>query len=82
MKNILQRDESDKIMGGCFEVSKEMGCGFLEAVYQECLEIEFSDRKPPYIPKQPLELSDKERRLKQRCEPDFVCFGYFVVIAP
>jgi len=35
---ILYKDESYKIMGACFEVFKEMGCGFLSAVYQECLE--------------------------------------------
>jgi len=34
---IIYRDESYKIIGACFEVYKEKGCGFLEAVYQECL---------------------------------------------
>ena len=37
---ILYKDESYKIVGACFEVYREKGCGFLEAVYQECLEIE------------------------------------------
>ena len=35
-------DESYAIMGACFEVYREKGCGYLEAVYQECLEIEFA----------------------------------------
>jgi len=39
---LLFKEESYKIMGACFEVYKEMGCGFLESVYQECLELEFS----------------------------------------
>ncbi len=34
---ILHRLESYEIMGACFEVYKEKGCGFLEAVYQECI---------------------------------------------
>jgi hypothetical protein len=39
--DIVFKDESYTIIGACFEVYKEMGCGFLEAVYQECLSIEF-----------------------------------------
>ena len=38
--NIIYKEESYRIMGACFEVYKEKGCGFLEAVYQECMEIE------------------------------------------
>jgi GxxExxY protein len=37
---LLYRDETFAIRGACFEVYKEMGSGFLEAVYQECLKIE------------------------------------------
>jgi GxxExxY protein len=40
-------------MGACFEVYKEMGCGFLEAVYQECLEYELTDRNISFISKPP-----------------------------
>lgn len=40
MANIIYKDECFKINGACFEVYKEKGCGFLEDVYQECLEIE------------------------------------------
>jgi GxxExxY protein len=45
---ILYPDESYAIMGACFNVYKEMGNGFLEAVYQECLEMEFSEKKIPF----------------------------------
>jgi len=38
--NIIHRLESCEVMGACFEVYKDKGSGFLEAVYQECLEIE------------------------------------------
>src|SRR5437763_550781 len=44
MPEIIYKDESYKIMGACFEVYKEMGCGFLEPVYQECLEIELASQ--------------------------------------
>ena len=33
--------------GGCFSVYKDKGCGFLEPVYQECLEIEFDFLRLP-----------------------------------
>jgi hypothetical protein len=36
MKELIYPEESYCIMGACFEVYKEKGCGFLEAVYQEC----------------------------------------------
>lgn len=39
---ILFANEAYKIQGAVFEVYREIGCGFLEAVYQECLEKEFS----------------------------------------
>ena len=39
--NIIYKEESYRIIGACFEVYKEKGCGFLEAVYLECLEAEF-----------------------------------------
>jgi len=46
MPMLLHEDETYRIRGACFEVYKEKGCGFLEAVYQECLEIELSLRIP------------------------------------
>ena len=42
MKKILYKDESFKITGACFDIYSEMGNGFLEPVYQECLELELS----------------------------------------
>ncbi len=46
--NWVHGEESYSIMGACFEVYKEKGCGFLNPVYQECLEIEFGPRKVPF----------------------------------
>jgi GxxExxY protein len=40
MTELLFAAESYRIRGACFEVYKDKGCGFLESVYQECLEIE------------------------------------------
>ncbi|MCG2711534.1 MAG: GxxExxY protein, partial [Candidatus Omnitrophica bacterium] len=46
-KDILFKNESHKIIGACFEVYNEKGNGFLEAVYQECLGIEFEEQNIP-----------------------------------
>ena len=76
---ILFKNESYRIMGACFEVYKTMGCGFLEAVYQECLAIEFREQGIPFIEHPRLELDFKGKPLKQTYEPDFLCFGEIIV---
>jgi GxxExxY protein len=77
--NIIYKDESYAIMGACFEVYKEKGCGFLEAVYQECLGLEFDLRTMPYNASVPLNLTYKGVALKQRYIPDFICFQKIIV---
>ena len=76
---IIYPEESYRIMGACFEVYKELGCGFLEAVYQEALEIEFGLRDIPVAPHDDLVLSYKGHRLKQTYIPDFICFEKIIV---
>ncbi len=49
MSDLLFEQETYKIRGACFEVYKEKGCGFLESVYQECLEIEFGIQCLPFV---------------------------------
>src|SRR5207237_9914773 len=68
-----------KIMGACFEVYKEKGCGFLEAVFQECLELELGDQGIPFFAHPILALNYKGRQLRQTYTPDFVCFEKIVV---
>ena len=46
---LIYEQESYRILGACFEVYKEKGCGFLEAVYQECLELEFESQSIPNL---------------------------------
>lgn len=77
--HILYKQESYAIMGACFEVYKEMGCGLKELVYHECLEREFQMRGIPAVHEPRLELFYKGQKLKTIAEPDFVCFGEIVV---
>jgi GxxExxY protein len=76
---ILYTEESYKIVGACFEVYREKGCGFLEQVYQECLEIELRLQGIPFVPKQPLALEYKSCPLRSKYEPDFLCYDKIVL---
>jgi len=79
MADILFKQESYDITGACMEVFNEMGSGFLEAVYQECLEYELSDRRIPFQSQQQLKLQYKQRTLKSVYVPDFVCFENIIL---
>jgi len=76
---LLFKNESYQIVGCCFEVYKEKGNGFLEAVYQECLAIEFTAKGIPFTEKPRIGLDYKGRDLKQTYEPDFLCFNEIIV---
>jgi GxxExxY protein len=75
----IYKDESYRIMGACFEVYKELGCGFLEPVYQECLEIELASQEVPFRSQVELALRYKGRLLKQVYLPDFECWEKIIV---
>ena len=76
---ILYKDECYKVRGACFEVYKEIGCGFLEPVYQECLQIELGMREIPFRAQDQLELHYKNHVLKQKYIPDFVCYDKLIL---
>ncbi|MBL6956231.1 MAG: GxxExxY protein [Chlorobium phaeobacteroides] len=78
-ENILFKDECYKIQGAIFDVYREMGCGFLEAVYQECLEKELETRRIPFIAQKALRLMYKGEPLQQIYKPDVVCFGEIIL---
>ncbi|HNP84277.1 MAG TPA: GxxExxY protein, partial [Nitrospira sp.] len=79
MAEILFKDESYNIMGAMFEVYKEMGCGFLEPVYQECVEFELADQKIPFVAQVELKLNYKHHLLKSKYIPDAICFHKIVL---
>ena len=77
---ILFKDESYKIIGACFEVYKDKGCGFLEEVYQECLAIEFEIQSIPFRAQEKLLLSYKGRELRQNYQPDFILLDNIIIL--
>lgn len=78
-EKLLYKDECFAIIGACFQVYKTMGSGFLEGVYQECLEIEFNNRSIPFAAKQTLTLHYLEHELKQKYQPDFICYDKIII---
>lgn len=58
---------------------KVMGNGFLEAVYQECLEIELGKCGIPFEAQKKLTLMYNGRILKQTYVPDFICYDKIVL---
>ena len=73
MSKLILEKETYEILGACFEVYREKGCGFLEGVYQECVEVEFEIRGLPAIPLVGIPLTYKGRPLKKKYEADFIC---------
>lgn len=76
---LIHEEETYRILGACFEVYKEKGCGFLEAVFQECMEMELGLQGIPFVAQPELALAYKGRPLKQKYKPDFVCYGKVLV---
>jgi GxxExxY protein len=68
-----------KIIGAAIEVHKELGCGFLEAVYQEALEREFITQGFPFKSQPSVEILYKGKSLMKTYQPDFVCFDEVIV---
>jgi GxxExxY protein len=67
------------IIGAAIEVHKELGSGFLEAVYQEALEMEFAYQEIPYKSQPPVRIEYKGKPLKKKYEPDFICYDDVIV---
>src|SRR5436853_7462853 len=76
---LICRDESYTIIGACFAVYKDKGCGFLEPVYHECLEIELEFQRIPFLSKRVQTLQYRGRTLVQTFSPDFICYNRIVL---
>lgn len=79
MDDLLLREEVYAVIGAAIEVHRELGPGFLEAIYQEALERELSLRMISFVSQQELVIHYKGQPLGKRYICDFVCFGNVVV---
>jgi GxxExxY protein len=76
---IIYKEESYKVVGAAFKIYNALGHGFLEAVYQEALEIEFQRQGIPYEREKELKIQYEDVELKQTYKADFVCFEKIIV---
>jgi len=75
-----KRDEKTyAIIGAAMAVHNELGCGFLEAVYQDALEIEFKKQGIPYEREKKLDVFYFGEKLNSFYRPDFICFDEVIV---
>jgi GxxExxY protein len=77
--DLIFKEECYQIIGSCMRVHSDKGNGFLEAVYQECLEVDFELEDVTFIPQAPLKLEYRGRELKQRYKPDFFVYDQIVL---
>lgn len=79
MNKIIYKEESYAIRGAIIEVSKELGCGYLERVYQDALEVELRLRNIPYEREKTIQITYKGKPLGEPYRADFVCYGKIIV---
>ena len=79
MSKLIYKEETFAIRGACFNVYNQMGSGFLEAVYQESLDIELAEQMIPYDAQKELEVYYFDKKLKQKYIPDLICYGNIIV---
>ena len=72
-------EETYAIIGAAMAVHNELGCGFLETVYQEALEEEFLFRDVPYVREKKLAIRYKGQELRSHYQADFICFDSVIV---
>jgi len=77
--DLLYKDEVYAIIGAAMDVYNNLGPGFLEAVYQEAMEVETAARKIPSLPEQKLQIEYKGAPLKKFYEADLICYGKIIV---
>lgn len=80
MKDLTQRDpRTFAIIGAAMEVHRQLGCGFLESVYQEALAVELQSRHIPFSRESKFPVVYKGRQLGCQYRPDFICFESVIV---
>jgi len=76
---LIKKDLTASIIGAALEVHAILGNGFLEAVYQDALAIEFEKRKIPFAREKQIQIQYKGITLSKTYIADFVCFDEIIV---
>lgn len=73
------KEECYDVIGACMEIANELGCGFLESVYQEALCLEFSEQGIPFEKEKVMDIYYKGRLLSKKYVADFVCYNELIL---
>ena len=76
---LIYEEETGKIIKACMNVYNELGNGFLEAVYQEALAIEFGLMNIPFRREAKIDIFYKGKKLSKEYFADFICYDTIVV---
>ena len=76
---LIFKEESYKIIGAAMEVHNELGNGFLEAVYQEALSLEFEEQSIPFTRESKINIYYKDLLLKKEYRADFFCYSKIII---
>ena len=79
MENFLYKQETHRIIGAAMAVHRYLGCGFVERVYQDALEIEMKKENIPFLREPSIFAEYRGERLKSEFIPDFICFDKVLV---
>ena len=77
--SLVYPNESYAVRGAAMRVYNVLGSGFLEAVYQEALEIELEKRHIPYEKEKELEIYYDDIKLGKKYVTDFVCYDKIIL---
>ena len=69
---ILYREDSHEIMECAFSVYNHLGSGFLEAVYQEALEVELQEKGIPFVSQKEIDIYYKGKPLSKKYIADII----------
>jgi GxxExxY protein len=78
-EGLLLAAEVYAIIGAAIEVHRRLKNGFLEAIYQESMEIELALRNIPFVPQAEIQVFYRGNPLKKKYVADFVCYGQILV---
>ena len=79
VKTTVEDQDTYAVIGAAIEVHRRLGHGFLEAVYQEALEIELIERSIPYRREVAIPIVYRDKTLTCSYRADFVCYGQVIV---
>ncbi|MFZ4591508.1 MAG: GxxExxY protein [Ignavibacteria bacterium] len=79
MSELIYKDEVNLIIGAAIEVQRNLGSGFLEPVYQEALEIEFIEKRIPYLREKEMFINYKDKVLQKKYIADFICYQDIII---